>query len=72
MAVPRKLMQQRIRDIGGHFDRFAKVWILPAVAGFPEQRLLRIEDAFTRAVERKIVAQRSSPVGPVYASRFIY
>jgi len=72
MAVPSRLMQQRIRDIGGRFDRVAKVWVLPAIAGFPEQRIAKTEDAFARAVERKIVAQKASKVGPVYAHRYHY
>ena len=72
MVAPTRLMQQRIRDVGGRYERGAKVWILPALSGLPELRLPRIEEAFQRAVERKIVAQRNSPVGPVYGTRFIY
>ena len=72
MAVPRITMSNRIRDAGGHYNRHAKVWVLPALAGFPEALFDKIEDAFVQAVHRRTVAQRESPVGPIYAHRYHY
>lgn len=72
MAAPRNTIARRVREVGGYYDRAARCWVLPAVAGLPELRTADLATACHEAQRRREAAQRASPVGPVYGFRCTY